>query len=192
LPPIPKEILKMNKFVLLLSALLITISVNAAEPSSQVKTARTTIKSLLDQLVGELKTAMKAGGPEKAIGVCNIKAPEIAAKINAHGNVKVSRVSLKNRNPDNTPSDWQKTVLLDFESRKAAGEEVKKMDYSEVVGDEFRYMKAIPTGIVCLKCHGSEIDSKVIAKLDELYPEDKARGYKQGDIRGAFYVTMPK
>jgi hypothetical protein len=53
-------------------------------------------------------------------------------------------------------------------------------------------MKAIPTKIVCLKCHGSEIDPKIVAKLDELYPEDKAVGYKQGDIRGAFYVTMPK
>jgi hypothetical protein len=82
--------------------------------------------------------------------------------------------------------------MLTFESRKAAGEDIKKMEYSEVVGDEFRYMKAIPTNIVCLKCHGSEIDPKVAAKLEKLYPEDKAIGFKQGDIRGAFYVTMPK
>jgi hypothetical protein len=182
----------MNKFVFLLSVVLITGIANATESSMQVKQSRKAIKSLFDQLVGELKTAMKAGGPVKAIGVCNTKAPEIAAKINADGNVKVSRVSLKNRNPDNAPSDWQKNVLLKFESRKAAGEEIKKMDYSETVGNEFRYMKAIPTNMVCLKCHGSEIDPKVVAKLDELYPEDKARGYKQGDIRGAFYVTISK
>jgi hypothetical protein len=188
----PEEIFKMNRFVLLLSALLIAANVDAGEPSSEVKAARAAIKSLFSQLVGELETAMKAGGPEKAIGVCNVKAPEIAEDINASGNVKVSRVSLNNRNPDNVPSDWQKTVLIEFESRKAAGEDVKKMDYSEIVGNEFRYMKAIPTKEVCLKCHGSKIDPKVVVKLDELYPEDKARGYQLGDIRGAFYVTMPK
>ena len=182
----------MNKTVLLLSASLLVGSVYAAEPDPQVATAKAAIKTLFEQLVGELKTAMKAGGPEKAIGVCNTKAPEIANKINAEGKVKVSRVSLKNRNPDNAPNAWQQAVLVKFESRKAAGEDVKTMDYSEIVENEFRYMKAIPTNMVCLKCHGSEIDPKVAAKLDKLYPEDKARGYKQGDIRGAFYVTMPK
>lgn len=182
----------MKKSVLLLSVLLLASTVNAGEPSPQVQTARATIKTMFKQLVGELESAMKAGGPVKAIGVCNTKAPEIAQKVNAGGNTKISRVSLKNRNPENAPTDWQKAVLLKFESRKAAGEDLKKMDYSEVVGDEFRYMKAIPTKMVCLKCHGSEIDPKVVAKLDELYPEDEARGFKQGDIRGAFYVVMPK
>jgi hypothetical protein len=182
----------MDKSVLFLSVLLLTSAVNAGEPSQQVQEARATIKSLFDQLVGELKSAMKSGGPVNAIEVCNTKAPEIAKKINSSSDAKISRVSLKNRNPDNAPTDWQKAVLLTFETRKAAGEDPKKMDYSEVVGEEFRYMKAIPTNIVCLKCHGSEIDPKVTAKLEKLYPQDKAIGFKLGDIRGAFYVTMPK
>ncbi len=182
----------MRKTVFFLSMLFLATSVYAADPSPQIQTARAAIKSLFDQLVGELETAMKSGGPVKAIGVCNTKAPKIAEKVNTGTSTKVSRISMKNRNPDNAPNDWQKAVLLKFESRKAAGEDVENMDYAEVVGDEFRYMKAIPTNIVCLKCHGSEVDAKVVAKLDEMYPEDKAIGFKQGDIRGAFYVTMPK
>ncbi len=178
--------------VLFLSAMLIAGTVAAGEPDPQVKEARATIKSLFDQLVAELKSSMEAGGPENAIKVCNTKAPEIAEKMNAKSSIKISRVSLNNRNPENAPTEWQKEVLLKFEARKKAGEDVENMDHSEVVGDEFRYMKAIPTQIVCLKCHGSEIDPKVAAKIDELYPEDKAKNYKQGDIRGAFYVTMPK
>jgi hypothetical protein len=47
-------------------------------------------------------------------------------------------------------------------------------------------MKAIPAGKACLKCHGDGIDAEVVEKLDELYPEDKARDFKEGDIRGAF------
>jgi len=38
----------------------------------------------------------------------------------------------------------------------------------------------------CLKCHGEDIDPKVAAKLDALYPQDNARGYKVGQVRGAF------
>ena len=55
----------------------------------------------------------------------------------------------------------------------------------------FRFMKAIPTGEVCLKCHGSEMKPGIKAKLQELYPNDKATGFKLGDIRGAFTITQP-
>jgi hypothetical protein len=29
---------------------------------------------------------------------------------------------------------------------------------------------------------------EIVSKLDELYPEDKARGFQVGDIRGAFSI----
>jgi hypothetical protein len=43
----------------------------------------------------------------------------------------------------------------------------------------------------CLKCHGENIDPKITAKLDEIYPHDQARGYTVGQIRGAFTITKP-
>ncbi len=52
-------------------------------------------------------------------------------------------------------------------------------------------MKAVPTGKVCLSCHGETVAPEVEQKLAELYPDDKARGYKEGDIRGAFVVVKP-
>ena len=52
-------------------------------------------------------------------------------------------------------------------------------------------MKAIPTAELCLACHGTKIDPVVAAKLTELYPRDQARGYKVGDIRGAFTFIEP-
>ncbi|MPQ96322.1 DUF3365 domain-containing protein, partial [Thioclava sp. JE_KL1] len=50
----------------------------------------------------------------------------------------------------------------------------------------YRYMKPIPTGAVCLSCHGTHIAPAVKQKLNELYPHDKAVGFNKGDIRGAF------
>ena len=52
----------------------------------------------------------------------------------------------------------------------------------------FRYLKAIGTGPMCLGCHGSDLAGDLDAKLAELYPGDKARGFATGELRGAFTV----
>jgi hypothetical protein len=69
------------------------------------------------------------------------------------------------------------------------------MEYTEVVTEAgnkyFRYMKAIPTAAPCLTCHASKIDKKLEARINSLYPEDKARGFNVGDIRGAFTIKQP-
>lgn len=147
------------------------------------------IKALGGNLKGELQTAMKAGGPIQALDVCNTQAPDIAAKVTAEQGMTVSRTSLKVRNPNNAATEWQTAVLNDFESRKTAGEDPAKLAYSAVVGDEYRFMKAIPTAAVCTNCHGAELKPSVEAKILELYPDDKATGFKEGDLRGAFVVT---
>lgn len=74
--------------------------------------------------------------------------------------VEVSRTSLKLRNPENKPDEWEMTVLKQFEDRKAKGESPKKIEHSEVVDSNgekyFRYMKAIAIGETCLNCHGEK------------------------------------
>jgi hypothetical protein len=158
--------------------------------------SRAVIKSFAGELQAALKSAMESGGPVKAIAVCNEKAPAIAAK---HGEAKgweVGRTSLKYRNPDNAPDQWEEAVLQRFDQRKAAGEDPAKMDFGEFTEldgkNVFRYMKAIPTAEVCLNCHGGDtVKPEVEARLGELYPDDKARGFSVGDIRGAFTIIQP-
>ena len=43
---------------------------------------------------------------------------------------------------------------------------------------------------MCLNCHGKDIDREVVARIDALYPEDRARGYAVGDLRGVFWVEF--
>ncbi|MBT6406447.1 MAG: DUF3365 domain-containing protein, partial [Rhodospirillaceae bacterium] len=43
----------------------------------------------------------------------------------------------------------------------------------------------------CLACHGAKIPAAVEEALKADYPNDKARGYKAGDIRGAFTISIP-
>jgi hypothetical protein len=154
--------------------------------------AKAIAKNFIGALKPELEKAMKAGGPVNALEVCNTKAIEITTQSGKDQNAQISRVSLKNRNPSNTPNDWQKAVLEDFDARAAKGEDVKKMGFSEIIDNngkkQIRFMKALPTGEVCLKCHGKSITPEVQAKITELYPEDKATGYEKGQVRGAIVV----
>ncbi len=52
-------------------------------------------------------------------------------------------------------------------------------------------MKAIPLSGVCVNCHGPRIKTQLSDKIYKLYPDDKARGFIPGDLRGAFTVTQP-
>lgn len=187
--------MKINSILKLAACSAIAIStISMADNSEMINASRATVKVFATQLKGELVSAMKSGGPTHAIGVCNVAAPEITKGVSADKGMEISRTSLKLRNTNNAPDDWEFAVLESFEQRKAAGEDVQKIEFSEMVesgsGKEFRYMKAIPTGEACLKCHGQSLDEKVSAALEALYPEDQARGFHLGDIRGAFTVRQ--
>lgn len=152
---------------------------------------KATIKELGMTLKGELVAAIQQGGAVNAIDVCHTNAPKMAAVVGEKHGASLARVSLKHRNPDiGVPSAWQATVLQDFETRLANGEAIDQLVYKAIADNagtqEFRMMKAIPTGKVCLTCHGSKISPNVHAKLNELYPRDHATGFSTGDIRGAF------
>jgi hypothetical protein len=161
--------------------------VNKAALTEQAKAA---VQALSVALKAELEAAMKTGGPVAAMSICKIKAPELAKAISTERGMAVKRVSLKNRNlVMGAANQWQTNVLNDFETRKAAGEDPATLAYAEVVDHEFRFMKAIPTAAVCLGCHGANLSPALIDKLTELYPQDQAIGYKEGDLRGAFVVV---
>jgi hypothetical protein len=167
------------------------VPARAADTEQLIAHSRTAVKAYFQQLKGALVTSLKKDGSLKTIEVCKLKAPEIAQTLGQENGMKLGRTSLKYRNPDNKPDEWEKAVLEQFEQRKTAGEEVKQMEFSEIVEQDgkqtFRYMKAIPTKAKpCLACHGRNIEPDVAAEIDRHYPEDQARDYKSGDIRGAF------
>lgn len=145
-----------------------------------------------EALKDELIYGMNNGGPIAAIGACNEKAPAIASAKSQDG-WRVGRTSLKLRNAKNLPDAWEQAALAEFEARKAKGEPADKLAKAEIVTENgqktFRFMKAIPTAPLCLNCHGKELKPEVAAKLNALYPADQARGYADGDLRGAFTLS---
>jgi hypothetical protein len=182
------------KKVVITSVMAAMFSMGAAQAgddlTSLTNEGRALAKQFLGTLKPELKKAMKAGGPVHALDVCHVKAPQIAQSVSQRSGWDVKRVSLKPRNPNAEPDAFERKVLAEFEAKKAHGANPKKLEHAEKVTENghtvFRYMKAIPTGGICLTCHGEQLAPPVAKKIHELYPNDKATGYKAGDIRGAF------
>ena len=182
-----------KSLLLILGGILASSFVHAEDNTPLVDETRGAIKALGAELKSTLQSTMKAEGPVKAISVCNEQAPRLAQKVSDEKGMEVARTSLKVRNELNAPDAWELSVLEQFEQRKAEGEPVKTMEYSETTthnGNKvFRYMKAIPADDVCLMCHGETIGDGLSAEINKLYPNDQATGFKKGDIRGAFTVV---
>ncbi|HSH43019.1 MAG TPA: DUF3365 domain-containing protein [Arenicellales bacterium] len=164
--------------------------------SADAANAREIVKSFAETLKGRLVTALSEQGPVHAVDVCHVDAPGIAREHEAASGWTVARTSLKVRNPDNAPDAWERQVLESFAQRAAAGEDLAKMEHIETVerdgGKVLRYMKAIPMGEEpCMTCHGDNLQPELAAKIDELYPQDQARGFQPGELRGAFTLSRP-
>lgn len=170
----------------------LTVQADMAKPEqAAMQKSQAAIKEYATTLKAALQKAMKAGGPMAAIPVCHTEAPKIAQEVGKKYDLHIHRTSLKPR--ATPPQPWEKTVLEQFEAQKKAGKPIGKIVWHKTVEDdgqkELRLMKAIPTGAVCLTCHGTHVAPAVLSKITSLYPHDEATGYKVGDIRGAFSVT---
>ena len=153
------------------------------------------IKHLATSLKTRLREAMQTGGPGKAIEVCNIEAPLITSDVNARSDLHVKRTSLKIRNPNNAPDEWEVMVLTKFQDQIDKGVPLKEVKYAEVSEKDgiksYRMMRPIPVGGVCLVCHGpaDSLPEVVKQELNAKYPGDQATGYAEDQLRGAFSVT---
>lgn len=146
-------------------------------------------------LQGQLQAAIKAGGPVGAIGVCQQAAPAIAVSLSQESGAEVRRIALKERNPGAAPDGELRERLEQLAAAPLSADgKPAVMQWSSGSGSDARthYMRAIPMKEQpCAACHGTAIAPDVQAKLAELYPADKATGFKPGDMRGAILVSWP-
>lgn len=162
-----------------------------AEPLARAQEAA---DALTAALMSELLREMSSEGPIGAIRVCSEVAQQTARDLSGDG-LRVRRVSLKVRNPANTPDDFEKRVLEWLEAGIAAGKEAPSELSATFKRDgrrELRYLRTIRVADTCLACHGdpASIDPGVRKILAERYPSDCATGYKAGDLRGAISATV--
>ncbi|PKO37382.1 MAG: hypothetical protein CVU33_13430 [Betaproteobacteria bacterium HGW-Betaproteobacteria-6] len=187
--------MKIQLAVALLVASLPALAQDIPALTAETKKA---VLPVVPKVVNAMQEAVAEKGVAGAIPVCKEQAPELIKAKRQETGWDIRRVSLKTRNAERaTPDLWEVRQLADFNIRAANGEKIDTLEKSEVVSIDgkpvFRYMKALPVGDVCLKCHGPAdgLDAGLKAKLAESYPHDQATGYSKGQIRGALTVKRP-
>jgi hypothetical protein len=165
---------------------------------AQAEEARRATTELLGQVRGELVRALESSGPLRAIVVCKYTVPEISSTLSRKYGARLTRVSLRPRNPALGGADvWEQTALLAFEQRMAKGEKPETMELAEVVAEPagrfYRYARALPALPMCSGCHGpaEQISEAVRAQLASEYPHDRAIGTAPGQLRGAVTFKKP-
>lgn len=152
---------------------------------AQHQRALDAVQAMGSRLMGELTAALDERGADGAIEVCSMRAPEIGAAVsNEHGLV-LGRTSFRLRNPSNLPPEWAEQLIR---------EQVAEPTW--LVGPDGQLAGLLPIRLKaeCEMCHGprEQIDGEVLARIDELYPQDVATGFVEGDLRGWFWVEAPK
>lgn len=164
---------------------------NETEKNELTNQAKGKIQAFAKELKSNLRQAVKVGGLEAGIEVCHKQASLIAQRMSTDG-WTLSRTSLKTRNDANQPKPWQKEMLLKFQQQLESGTPVQQISFSQLDESSYRLMKAIPTGPLCLSCHGKQLTQSVQSKLNKLYPNDHAVNFSLHDIRGAFVVEKQR
>lgn len=102
-------------------------------------------------------------------------------------NVEIKRVSDKNRNPQNLASAEEIRIIENYKIRLLRKQQLKP------IRTETYFYAPITTNAMCLQCHGEkgkDIKPEVLTKIKELYPEDKATGYKENELRGLMSIKF--
>ena len=116
-----------------------------------------------------------------------VAATRVAQQLTRGSNYYVRQVSLRYRNPDNRPDDFETAHLTAFRDVKAA----ETWQVSREKGREsLRYLLPMVSDESCLTCHGSYDTAP--GYIQRRFPRGHfSYGYKVGEVIGAVSVSVP-
>jgi hypothetical protein len=179
---------------LFLLGLFLPFSAETEEGSDfLLKRSQRIAQSYMKELKAKLVEAMSKGGPTTALDVCGVEAMRLSAAYEKKypDVIEVKRFSDRYRNIANKPSSQETEILKLFQAEMSDGKLVSRHVVRKE-GELFNFYKPIEVQGQCLLCHGprNELAPDVRAALDLRYPDDKATGYKVGDLRGAIKIRI--
>lgn len=140
-------------------------------------------------LGGQLKSNLMNSGVIESIDFCSRNAMLLTHEQSLKYGVTFSRKTDKPRNPGNAlDSADTKTftaMKIDMENKKPLSSKVIQAED----GHPIYYKPLLISNDVCLKCHGS-LDKESENKIRSIYHEDKATGYKMGDLRALIRIDF--
>jgi hypothetical protein len=186
----------MRLSTILLSTTLLASFSTAADTMPVKQEGVKYIKMLGGALKSELKSKMKEDKTGlTAMAFCTSSANDITEEVNKKlpSYAKVRRTSLKIRNDKNNNADATDVKVMEayvaaIEAKKFSPKDLKVVEE----GDVTRVYKPLVAKAVCLKCHGNDLSPKITEAIKSAYPNDKATGFKEGDLRGVIVAEIKK
>ena len=160
-----------------------------AEVRPAIARADLVIASLHDAVLRELNDAFAQGGAEIAIRGCHLDTTLTTFRFAREG-IAAGRTSDRLRSPTNRAPKWAAETVQAW-----AGHAAREIDgFAFDLGDRVGVLRPIVQRERCAACHGpvERLSPGVRAVLAERYPADRAVGFREGEIRGWFWVEMPK
>ncbi len=184
------------KFNLIMSLLLISLFLVAAiltykrEQSLVNRVAIDNARGIARQIIEtrDYISSVVKGEPDSNYNlVPQVVATNVAKRLTTGSTYYVRQVSLRYRNPNNRPDEFETEQLKLFAGKSA-------LETSNIVAQKgrevFRYMLAMKAEKSCLECHG-EYD-KAPQFVRERFPRGHySYNYRQGEIIGAVSVSVP-
>jgi hypothetical protein len=148
------------------------------------------VVAMQDAILRELNDAFAKGGPGYAIGFCHLDATFTSQRIGREDGIAAGRTSDRLRNPTNAPRPWAAALVKAHAGRPAS----EVAGFAVDLGDRIGVLRPIAERAMCGGCHGpaDTLSPAVKSVLADRYPADRAVGFKEGEIRGWFWVEVPK
>jgi hypothetical protein len=144
-------------------------------------------------LLATLLEAISQKGFDGAVAFCHANALPITDSVSKAHMTGIRRIASRFRNPLNAPGGFDAEVLGAMAESHAQG--IKPTSVFRLTDTAALVYVPIFLGMpVCLGCHGEpekDIAPSTLAVISEKYPGDQAIGFKTGDLRGAWQISLP-
>lgn len=187
-PSNPAELLDLPSAASVPGAWLETLRPVALERGRRIAAEAFTVLS------SELRRALETGGFTNAIRLCSVKALPLTKLVGDTNQVRLRRVSHRARNPANQADSEELRIIECYQQMLAEG--VRNLAPIVVHPSTNRVTFYAPIVLnlpLCLACHGepgSTLLPQAAELLPRLYPEDRATGFRLGDLRGLWRIDF--
>jgi hypothetical protein len=181
----------MRRFFIIPLTLASTLLIASPSSEEQIALKGNQISSaLLQKLGGELKNQMQTTGAMGALNFCSQNALTLTEQVAKESKTSIKRISINYRNPVNKANTEYKNILQEWEKLVKNGQPLPSHKVVNTSENTVMFYKPIViNNEACLKCHGN-VEGDLAKAIKAAYPEDKAIGYKMGDLRGMIAIEM--
>jgi hypothetical protein len=172
----------------------VTTQLSKEDKEKYIAQGKSIAQASFKVLSSALQKAIQEGNVSNGIRVCNGQAGSLIDSLSIAHHAKIKRTSLRIRNLANTPTKKEQRWLNYYKKRHEKEQKLKAFVES-IDAHTVAFYAPILTKPLCLKCHGvfdSTLDRNDYSIIQSLYTRDEALGYKEGDLRGIWSITLSR